>query len=149
MDLDRPIAAYLPKPLPKYSRYADLESDERWRKLTFRMLLAHTPGFANFRWIEPGRKLRFHRDPGTRYGYSGEGLLLAQFVLEKGLGLDVGAEMQRRIFDRFGMRRSSMTWRDEFAANLAENYRPDGRPNGHRRAARPRILQGRSRRGHG
>lgn len=28
--------------------------------------------------------------------------------------------MQRRIFDRFGMRRSSMTWRDDFAANVAE-----------------------------
>ena len=137
VDLDRPIAAYLRKPLPEYPRYTDLASDERWRKLTFRMLLAHTTGFANFRWIEPGRKLRFHRDPGTRYGYSGEGLLLAQFVLETGLGLDVGAEMQRRIFDRFGMSRSSMTWRDEFAANVAENYLPDGKAYGHRRWDKP------------
>ena len=133
VDLDKPIAAYLPKPLPGYPRYKDLASDERWRKLTFRMLLAHTTGFANFRWIEPGRKLRINREPGTRYGYSGEGLLLAQFVLETGLRLDVGAEMQRRIFDRFGMRRTSMVWRGDFAANLAENYLPDGKPYGHRR----------------
>ena len=26
--------------------------------------------------------MRFHRNPGARYGYSGEGIQLAQFVLE-------------------------------------------------------------------
>ena len=50
-------------------------------------------------------------DPGTRYAYSGEGINLLQFVLETGVGLDVGREMQRRVFDRFGMKRTSMTWR--------------------------------------
>jgi CubicO group peptidase (beta-lactamase class C family) len=133
IDLDKPIAAYLPKPLSDYPRYADLANDERWRRLTMRMLMSHTTGFANFRFIEPDRKLRFHHDPGTRYGYSGEGILLAQFVLESGLGLDVGAEMQKRIFDRFGMARSSMTWRADFEANYAENNQIDGAPYPHRR----------------
>jgi CubicO group peptidase (beta-lactamase class C family) len=133
IDLDKPIAVYLPKPLPTYPRYADLAHDERWRRLTMRMLMSHTTGFANFRFIEPDRKLRFHHDPGTRYGYSGEGILLAQFVLESGLGLDVGAEMRKRIFDRFGMARSSMTWRADFEANYAENYQADGAPYPHRR----------------
>lgn len=122
VDLDTPIGAYLPKPLPEYRRYADLADDPRWQRLTMRILLSHTTGFANFRWLETDRKLRLHRMPGERYGYSGEGLLLAQFVLETGLGLDVGAEMQHRIFDRFGMRRSAMTWREDFAANVAEGY---------------------------
>jgi len=133
LDLDRPIAAYLPKPLPEYPRYKDLKGDARWQKLTMRILLSHTTGFANFRWIEEGRKLRFHRAPGERYGYSGEGLMLAQFVLETGLKLDVGAEMQRRIFDRFGMKRSAMLWRDDFAANLAEGYTQDLAHEPHRR----------------
>ena len=133
LDLDKPIAAYLPKPLPEYPRYKDLADDARWQKLTMRMLLSHTTGFANFRFIEEDRKLRFHREPGERYGYSGEGLLLAQFVLETGLKLDVGAEMQRRIFDRFGMKRSAMTWRDEFAGNLAEGYTQDLKLEPHRR----------------
>jgi CubicO group peptidase (beta-lactamase class C family) len=133
IDLDKPIAAYLPKPLPDYPRYADLANDERWRRLTMRMLMSHTTGFANFRFIEPDRKLRFHHDPGTSYGYSGEGILLAQFVLESGLGLDVGAEMRKRIFDRFGMARSSMTWRADFEANFAENNQIDGTPYPHRR----------------
>ncbi len=133
LDLDRPIAAYLPKPLPEYRRYADLRGDDRWRKLTMRMLLSHTTGFANFRWIEPDKKLRFHRDPGTRYGYSGEGIQLAQLVIEEGLRLDLGAEMQKRIFAPLGMKRSSMTWRDDFAPNLAQDYTLDGQPYRHRR----------------
>src|SRR6186713_395646 len=111
--LDAPIGTWLARPLPEYGRYADLAGDARWNKLTFRILLNHTSGFANFRQLEPDQKLRFHWDPGTRYGYSGEGMLLAQFVLEEGLKLDVGKEMQARIFDRFGMMRTSMTWRDD------------------------------------
>ena len=133
LDLDKPIDAYLPKSLPEYRRYADLAGDARWQKLTMRMLLSHTTGFANFRWLDEGRKLRFHRAPGERYGYSGEGLMLAQFVLETGLKVDVGAEMQRRIFDRFGMKRSAMTWRDDFAANFAEGYTQELKLVPHRR----------------
>lgn len=34
LDLDRSIAAYLPRPLPEYPFYAALAGDERWRKLT-------------------------------------------------------------------------------------------------------------------
>jgi CubicO group peptidase (beta-lactamase class C family) len=133
VDLDKPIAAYLSRPLPEYPRYADLAGDLRWQKLTMRMLLNHTTGFANFRFFEQDRKLRFHREPGERYGYSGEGLLLAQFVLEAGLKLDVGAEMQRRIFDRLGMKRSAMTWREDFAANFAQGYTQDLKLEPHRR----------------
>lgn len=124
--LDAPIGTYLAKPLPEYGRYADLAGDARWNKLTFRILLNHTTGFANFRWLEPDKKLRFHFDPGTRYAYSGEGLQLAQFVLEEGLKLDVGKEMQARIFDRFGMMRTSMTWRDDFERNFAQGYTESG-----------------------
>ena len=131
IDLDASIATYLPKPLPDYDKYADLKGDERWRKLTPRILLDHTTGFNNFRWLDPDEKLRFHRDPGARYGYSGEGINLMQFVLEEGLGLDVGTEMQRRVFDRFGMTRTSLTWREDFAANLTTGYDLNGAANPH------------------
>lgn len=133
LDLDRPIATYLPKPLPEYEKYADLAGDERWRRLTARMLLSHTSGFANFRGLEPDKKLRFHREPGERYGYSGEGINLLQLVLERGLGLDAKAEMRRRVFERFGMARSGLVWRDDFAANVAQGYRLDGSLEEHNR----------------
>ena len=130
LDLDTSIAELLPRPLPAYDEgdedFSDLAGDERWRQLTPRILLTHSSGFANFRWLEDDRRLRFHFDPGTRYGYSGEGFYVLQLVLEQGLGLDVGKEMQARVFDRFGMTRTSMAWRPDFASDLADGYRLDG-----------------------
>jgi CubicO group peptidase (beta-lactamase class C family) len=126
LGLDVPVADLLPRPLPEYDDYADLAGDERWRSLTPRILLNHTTGFANFRWLEADGTLRFHHDPGSRYGYSGEGFYILQLVLEQGLGLDVGREMQTRVFDRFGMTRTSMTWRPDFATDLADGYGLDG-----------------------
>ena len=46
------------------------------------MLLTHSSGFANFSWVEPDEKLRIHFEPGSRYAYSGEGIILLQFALE-------------------------------------------------------------------
>ena len=130
LDLDASVADLLPRPLPEYDsedyNYTDLAADDRWRELTPRILLTHTSGFANFRWLEPDQKLRFHSRPGARYGYSGEGFYILQLILEEGLGLDVGKEMQTRIFDRFGMTNTSMIWRPDFAANLADGYKQDG-----------------------
>jgi CubicO group peptidase (beta-lactamase class C family) len=139
VDLDKSIADYLPKPLPEYEFYATLKDDERWRKLTPRILLTHTSGLANFAFLEPDQKMRLHFNPGSRYAYSGEGLIMLQFVLETGLGLRVGDEMQRRVFDRFGMKRTSMMWRDDFADNLADGYALDGSFAPHDRRSRPRA----------
>ncbi len=126
LGLDTPVGELLPRPLPEYAEFADLADDERWRLLTPRILLTHTSGFANFRWLEADGRLRFHHDPGSRYGYSGEGFYILQLILEEGLGLDVGREMQARVFDRFGMTDTSMSWRPDFAANLADGYGLDG-----------------------
>jgi len=140
LGLDVPLANYLPQPLPsysspdtvrRYSAFAGLASDERWRRLTARMLLTHSSGFANFYFLEPDRQLRIHFEPGSRYAYSGDGLILLQFVLEQGLGLDVGAEMHRRLFAPNGMTRTSLMWRTDFRPNLADGFTQDGRPEPH------------------
>ena len=125
------MAGLLPKPLPEYPDYTDLAGDERWRALTPRIVLTHTTGFANFRWLEPDRKLRFHSAPGTRYGYSGEGFYILQLVLEEGLKLDVGAEMQRRLFTPLAMERTSMMWRADFRPDLADGFGADGKLEPH------------------
>ena len=143
LDLDRPIADYLPQALPSYSSEADarayvpwagLEGDERWRRITARILLTHSAGFNNFAFLEPDGKLRIHFDPGARYAYSGAGILLLQFVLERGLGFDVAAEMKRRIFVPNGMTRTSLMWRNDFRPNLADGFGIDGKvePHGER-----------------
>ena len=143
IDLDAPLSRLLPRPLPFYREkpwdYADLADDPRWKAITPRMLLTHGAGFANFRWLEPDERLRIHFEPGSRYAYSGEGYLLLQMILEAGLGLDVGYEMQRRVFDRFEMRRTSMRWRAEFAENAAEGYAFDGSVQAHERRYRVRA----------
>lgn len=145
LDLDRPLAEYLPRPLPEYGNleaygnWGDLASDGRWRRLTARHVLTHSTGFRNFSWDEPDGKLRFNFDPGTRYAYSGEGIILLQFAIEKGLGLDLGAEMKRRVFDRFGMTRTSMTWRPDFAGNLADGWTSEGKAEPHDRRGRTRA----------
>ncbi len=131
LDLNAPIANLLPRSLPEYADYTDLVNDDRWRALTPRIVLNHTTGFANFRWLEPDKVLRFHSDPGTRYGYSAEGFYILQLALEEGLGLDVGKEMRTRVFDRFGMTRTSMQWRPDFATDLADGYRVDGTMESH------------------
>jgi CubicO group peptidase (beta-lactamase class C family) len=128
VDLDKPIRDYLPRPLWEYDDgyYASLKDDPRWEKLTLRMLLTHSAGFNNFAFMEPDEKIHIHFEPGSRYSYSGDGIILAQRVLEWGLGIDVEAEMQRRIWDRFGMTRTSLRWRPEWNANLADGYALDG-----------------------
>ncbi|MDB5469798.1 MAG: serine hydrolase [Caulobacter sp.] len=145
IDLDAPISTYLSKPLPAYTGFGDdyapyeTLKDERWRKITPRMLLTHSAGFSNFFWDNPGEQLVIHFEPGSRYAYSGDGMILLQFVLEKGLGLDLGAEMQRRVFDRFGMKNTSMKWRPDFAANLADGWHEDGKAEVHDERSRVRA----------
>jgi CubicO group peptidase (beta-lactamase class C family) len=126
IDLDRPIADYLEKPLPSYADWTSLEGKEHWRSLTPRHILTHSTGLANLRFLEPDGELKFHFRPGTEYAYSGEGFYMLQLVVEEGLGLDVKTQMQRRIFDRFGMKNTDMQWREDFADNLADGYAMDG-----------------------
>ncbi len=126
VDLDRPIADYLDKPIPEYEGWESLEGDEDWRLVTPRHVFTHTTGLHNLRYFEPDMDLKFHFKPGEAYAYSGEGFWLAQLMLEEGLGLNVKEEMQRRMFDRFDMPKTSMQWREDFAENLADGYAMDG-----------------------
>lgn len=143
--LDTPIAKSLPKPLPAYggkeivNRYADWSVlDERWRKLTPRIFLTHSTGFANFGFLEPDGKLKFHFDPGSRYAYSGDGLNTLQFVMETGLRIDVGTETEQ-IFKDFDMNRTSLIWRPDFAANLADGWDEQGRIEPHDQRSKVRA----------
>lgn len=137
VDLDRPIVGYLPKPLSEYEDYQDMMQDDRWRMLTPRIILNHATGFANFRWLEDDQVLRFHFEPGARYAYSGEGFYLLQLALEEGLGINLEAEAKKRLFDSFGMTRTSLQWREDFAADLADGYAIDGAFEPHDERSRP------------
>ena len=130
LDLDKPVYQYLPKPLPEYPAYKDLAGDPRYQRITARMLLSHTSGFPNFRWLNDDHKLNINFEPGTRYAYSGEGIELLQLVVETITGRPLENLMQERIFEPLGMTRTSMVWQSRFESDYANGYDEYGRALG-------------------
>ncbi|MEW5251408.1 serine hydrolase domain-containing protein [Microbulbifer sp. 2201CG32-9] len=135
IDLDKPLQSYLQEPLWKKQSDGDIEWHEdlsdlreapRYRKITARMCLSHTTGLPNWRWFEPDHKLRIHFEPGERYSYSGEGMVLLQIVLEKLTGKSVEQLMRENIFTPYGMAMSSYTWQPRFERDYAMGHDTDG-----------------------
>jgi CubicO group peptidase (beta-lactamase class C family) len=139
LDLDQPIAELLPQPLPALPGYQDLASDPRWRQLSMRMLLSHRSGLPNFRSLTADGRLGFVYAPGERYVYSGEGIQIAQQVLEAVSGQPLSRLMQAEVFDRFGMRDSQLVWQDSMAGRLVTGFDTQGRPTPERRPRHARA----------
>lgn len=145
IDLDAPLAARLAKPLPEYGNpdaygnWGDLAGDDRWRAITPRHVLNHATGFANFAFLEPDGKLRFHFDPGSRYAYSGEGIMLLQFALEADGGTSVGEGVAADLFAPLGLKDVGLMWRSEFAENLADGWTQSGEVEPHDERSRVRM----------
>lgn len=137
LELDKPVYEYLPKPLYDYPKYGDLKGDERYRKITLRMLLSHTSGFPNWRAFTEDKKLRIFFEPGTRYAYSGEGIVLAQMVVETVTGKSATELMRTYLFLPLGMTRSSMVWETRFEDNFADGHDQYGRSLGPERRPVP------------
>ncbi|MEI9920880.1 MAG: serine hydrolase domain-containing protein [Bacteroidota bacterium] len=80
LSLDRPLSEYYPE------LFAD--GDPRMKLITTRHVLSHATGLPNWRESNP-LKLKF--DPGTGFGYSGEGFYLLQTVV---------SHLKGKIFDQ-------------------------------------------------
>jgi CubicO group peptidase (beta-lactamase class C family) len=130
LDLDKPVYQYLSKPLPRYSRYRDLAIDSRYRRITARMLLSHTSGFPNWRSFNDDRKLNINFEPGSRYAYSGEGIVLLQMVVEEITKQPLKDLMQGHIFEPLHLTRTSMVWENRFDSDYANGYDEYGRSLG-------------------
>jgi CubicO group peptidase (beta-lactamase class C family) len=130
LDLDKPVYQYFPKLLPEYPNFKDLANDPRYRRITGRMLLSHTAGFPNWRWFNEDRKLNLNFEPGLRYAYSGEGMVLLQLVVEIVTKEPLEALMQEYVFQPFRMTRTSMVWQDRFENDYANGYDEYGRSLG-------------------
>ena len=86
----------------------------------------HTTGFANWRWLEPDEKLRVNFIPGSKYSYSGEGLVYLQVVLEHVLHKSLEELMQEKIFSPLGMSMSSYTWQPRFEHDYCVGHKSSG-----------------------
>jgi CubicO group peptidase (beta-lactamase class C family) len=134
IDLDTPLQSYLPKPIYDYKpskkwhdNYNDLRNDSLYKKITARMCLSHTTGFPNWRWDEKDEKLRVNFTPGTRYSYSGEGLVYLQVVLEKLLGNTLEEMMEQKLFSPLGMKMSSYQWQRRFEQDYCIGHNSMGK----------------------
>ncbi|GAB2760069.1 serine hydrolase [Salinimicrobium soli] len=133
IDLDTPLESYLPKRIFEYKPqadwhddYSDLKNDSLYQKITARMCLAHTSGFPNWRFFEPDKKLRVKQEPGSRYMYSGEGMVYLQVVLEKITGKGFEELAQEIVFKPLKMQNSSFEWQEEFEKDYARGHNKIG-----------------------
>ncbi|MEM9546320.1 MAG: serine hydrolase [Bacteroidota bacterium] len=133
IDLDTPLESYLPRKVFEYvpqTRWHDdytlLKDDSLYHKITARMCLANTTGFANWRWIEPEFKLRVNFEPGSRYGYSGEGFVYLQVVLEKLTGKGLQQLADEIIFKPLGMHHSAYEWKTSYDKDFAFGHNQKG-----------------------
>jgi CubicO group peptidase (beta-lactamase class C family) len=133
LDLDKPVYQYMGKPLPEFKNYTDLAGDERYKKITARMLLSHTSGFPNWRWFTDDKKLHINFEPGSRFAYSGEGIDLLHLVVEIVTNKDLGDLMRERVFQPLGMNRSNMVWETSFESDFANGYDEDEKSLGPQR----------------
>lgn len=134
IDLDTPLESYLSQKIYEYTpltrwhdHYSDLKTDTLYHKITARMCLDHTSGFPNWRWFEPDQKLRVKFEPGSRYSYSGEGLVYLQVVLEKLTGRGLEDLAKELIFKPLGMNRSSYQWQKAFEQDFAYGHTNEGK----------------------
>lgn len=120
LDLDRPLCEYLDEPY--------LKDELLHLKITARMVMSHTTGFPNWR---PGgwrgsSPLVVKFEPGTKFGYSGEGFLYLQRVLEHITNETFEKYIDHTLLKPLGMTQASYIWRDDFQKTAAAGHSAKG-----------------------
>jgi CubicO group peptidase (beta-lactamase class C family) len=116
--LDEPIYPYWIDPQVK---------DNEWnRLLTPRLCLSHQTGFPNWRYLT-GNVLKFQWQPGTAFGYSGEGYDYVRRFVEKKTGLTWNELAQQYVFDPIDMKDTSYTPRPWWEGRQAKPVEPASR----------------------
>ena len=109
----------------------DIEEDARHVALTPRMALNHSTGFLNWRYMDADGMLRLVNDPGTTFGYSGEGSDYVMRFASQKLGQTPETLVQEYIFDPLGMQDASYTVKESDFDRMAKAVDEDGQFFGH------------------
>ena len=120
LNLDQPLYTYLP--------YPDIAYDNRYKLITARMVLCHTSGFVNWRFMNKDNKLELKFTPGTSFGYSGEGYeYLANVVAHLNNIPKNGLQdlFEKEVAGPLGMQHTYYTWND-----YVEKHRATGHVDG-------------------
>ena len=130
LDLDAPI-----------TQFSDLTHDNRFSRLTPRVLLSHQSGLPNWRsrlnfdarkleeLFPPTDTLQFRIDPGTNFMYSGEGYVLLQRMVEKTMGKGLNTLAQEIVFQPLGMTRSSFLYDEHIRSNTSAGHNKNMDPD--------------------
>ncbi|MBU2280803.1 MAG: beta-lactamase family protein [Gammaproteobacteria bacterium] len=119
LTLDEPLAVNWVDP--------DLQADPRHLLLTPRLVLTHQTGFANWRYLEQDKKLRFQFQPGSKHQYSGEGFEYLRRALEHKFGQPLEALAQQYVFAPAGMTDTHFWWTPEVdESRYARNHDVNG-----------------------
>ena len=135
LDLDTPLLAQASEDVLARLYFLAKIEDDRIRRITPRMVLSHRSGFPNWR---RGR-LALIADPGTKFGYSGEGFVLLQKVIEQITGRPINDFVRERVFIPLGMTSSSYVWIPEYDTQAAEPHSLFGEPG---KKAKPSSANG-------
>jgi len=111
----------LDTPLYKYYPYQDLTQDDRYKKITARMVLSHTSGLPNWRH-EKFQELTIDTEPGSKFEYSGEAYGYLGLVIQHLTGKNLKDVIQEEVFVPLGMKHSYMVWNDSVAVYKAMGY---------------------------
>jgi CubicO group peptidase (beta-lactamase class C family) len=124
LNLDQPLYTYLP--------YPDIEQDERYKLITARMVLCHTSGFPNWRFLNEDRKLDLKFTPGTQFLYSGEGFEYLTNVVAHIKNIpknDLQHLFEEEVSGPLEMKYACFTWNDYVAKHQATGH-VDGNVSG-------------------
>lgn len=118
LDLDAPLARDWVDP--------HIANDPRRDQLTARMVLNHTSGFPNWRFFRADRRLAFEHDPGTAYGYSGEGFEYLARAIGNRLGEPFSRTVERITLAPLGMNDTMFAVRREGLTHAARPVDEEG-----------------------
>src|SRR5688572_26499580 len=123
LSLDKPLYEYLP--------YDDIDYDDRYKKITARMVLSHRSGFPNWRRDEADGNLKIKFEPGTQYHYSGEGYQYLAMVLREIEGTDwngLEVAFQNRVAKPLGLENTALIQTPFTREYKAQAYDEEGKP---------------------
>ncbi|MBA5791705.1 class A beta-lactamase-related serine hydrolase [Flavobacterium sp. xlx-214] len=119
----------LDEPIYNYFTDADIAKDPRNKKLTTRLILSHQTGFPNWRSETENKKLQFLYEPGTKYGYSGEGFEYLRKALEKKFKKPLEKLAEELVFQPLKMKDSDLIWtKNTDESRFAIGYDENGNP---------------------
>jgi len=123
IDLDKPLYQYLPHPgiAP--------ESQEDYRLITARMVLAHQTGFPNH---ANNQLIKLAFKPGTDFSYSGEAYqyLAAIIGMQNGIGFkeDLNKLFQKEVTQPLQMKHTTFVWNDYLDNHKVFGHDEEGNP---------------------